>query len=182
MMKKNNRLLLAGLLFSTLLHLVLLAQETSFFGHAPEMFGEIPVSIQQHMPDHESTKPVKQMDPISKNVGSSKGDRTGTGTAFNPSSLIKSYLEYITEVIHDHRFVPSSRRYAGLIGNASFRIIIEADGRFNDIQMVSSSGNTLLDETALNAIQSVNGRIKRPDWTGKHTIRAVITVKYQHDL
>jgi TonB family protein len=59
---------------------------------------------------------------------------------------------------------------------------VEPDGSFRNIRVLSSSGNRELDATAIRAIRALNGNVKRPEWSGRQPIDAVLVVKYQHEL
>ncbi|MGN1037788.1 MAG: energy transducer TonB [Mailhella sp.] len=94
----------------------------------------------------------------------------------------RAYLAYLDEVdaaIHARRHTDQT---ANLIGAALCSFIIDAEGRFRSIQIASSSGRPLLDESALRAVKSASGIIRRPAIIGTEDIRVSLWVKYQYAL
>ena len=94
---------------------------------------------------------------------------------------VQRYLEDVRQAVHGRRMVVSdeSRR---LVGNAAFTLRIVRDGRFEAVQMASSSGQPLLDRDAAQAIAAASGLIPRPACLGAAPLAVAITVKYQYGL
>lgn len=109
-------------------------------------------------------------------------EKKGYYSASGRERLLKLYLEMIAEEIDRRKFSPDESKYFGLIGNATVGFIVTGDGFFRDIVILNSSGDELLDRTALNAVAEVSGKVKRPAASGKNNVRVYIIVKYQYGL
>ena len=93
----------------------------------------------------------------------------------------RAYLRYLDDVddaIH-------ARRFSGdmsLIGYAVCAFTINPDGTFRDASVIRSSGNPRLDASALHAVRSASGVVKRPAIIGPDPIHVSLQVKYQYSL
>lgn len=90
------------------------------------------------------------------------------------------YLDQITDAIHVRRRVAGQGD--GLIGNALFRVVIDANGRFADVVLLRGSGDKQLDLDALEAVRAASGAVQRPRILGSGTIAVMLAVKYQFGL
>ncbi|MBN2752765.1 MAG: energy transducer TonB [Rhodospirillaceae bacterium] len=89
------------------------------------------------------------------------------------------YLDQMSETVHMHRMSIGHRRR--LIGNATFRITVDARGHFTDIALTQGSGDTTLDADAYRAVREADGLTPRPSLLGHAPMTVVLTVKYQYD-
>jgi TonB family protein len=60
--------------------------------------------------------------------------------------------------------------------------VITGNGNFTGITILRSSGDKLLDKTALNAVAASSNAVKRPAVTGRGNLSVSTTVKYQYGL
>jgi TonB family protein len=176
---KNNFFFVIAIAVSIVMHLYLLKINFNFTeGGRGEI--EIPVTF---IPDARRTVPEN---PVSTEkqitLPDDKPAADGYYTAYNKSRMLNSYLDLLKKEIENRKFSPVESMYYGLIGNALVAFTITGDGLFRDIQIFRSSGNALLDETALNAVEAASGKVKRPAASGKSNIRVNVTVKYQYGL
>ena len=93
----------------------------------------------------------------------------------------RAYLRYLDDVddaIHARRFSGAK----DLIGFAVCSFTIAPDGSFSDVALIRSSGDRRLDASALNAVRSASGIVKRPPIIGPDPIHVSLQVKYQYAL
>lgn len=90
------------------------------------------------------------------------------------------YLDQVTDAIHARRRIEG--RGGGLIGNALFRIVIDANGRFADVVLLRGSGDNRLDADAIEAVRAASGAVPRPRILGNGAIAVMLAVKYQLGL
>lgn len=180
-MKSNSgRIVWGTLAISVAAHLLFFSIEGNLFSSVKEKYVEIPVSLDTPVPVGEGKSIPEMEQPDSfKEKG---GPGVSTGTRFHRSNMTDRFIEYLSEVIHANRFEPENMKYANLIGNVMVGFTVESDGSFHAIRVLSSSGDPVLDATAVRAIAALSGRVKRPSWTGTDPISAAVVVKYQHDL
>ena len=89
---------------------------------------------------------------------------------------VKQYLSMVRKAIEEPKYpTPESRSY-GLIGNITFGFDILGNGEFRSIRIMESSGDELLDRTAVEAIERGSGKIKRPQVTGHRTIKTSVVI------
>ena len=93
----------------------------------------------------------------------------------------RAYLRYLDDVddaIH-------ARRFSGdmdLIGFAVCSFTIDPDGTFREVALARTSGDPRLDASALRAVLSASGVVKRPAIIGLDPIHVSLQVKYQYSL
>lgn len=176
---KNNFIFIIAIAASIVIHLYLLKINFIFSGGGRGEI-EIPVTF---IPDARRTIPEK---PASKEkqiiLPDDKPSADGFYTAFNKSRMLNSYLDLIKKEIENRKFSPVESMYYGLIGNAVVVFTITSDGIFTGIHIFRSSGNPLLDKTAVNAVEAASGKVKRPAASGRNNLRVNVTVKYQYGL
>ncbi|GGP42450.1 hypothetical protein GCM10009347_07680 [Shewanella algicola] len=95
---------------------------------------------------------------------------------------IKLYLHQVREVIEVKKLAQKIVERLGLVGNVSIGLHISADGTFSHLKVLSSSGDDSLDRSALEAIKSASGLVKRPQATGIQNIETMVIIKYQYGL
>ncbi|NCC05027.1 MAG: hypothetical protein EOM37_13530 [Proteobacteria bacterium] len=95
---------------------------------------------------------------------------------------LRQYVSCVREAIEQRKFQPSRQGLENLIGNARYSVTIAPDGSFNDIRLVRTSGEALLDRTAQLGILAASGVVKRPKIIGNAPLHLSVTVKYQHSL
>ena len=69
-----------------------------------------------------------------------------------------------------------------LNGIAVFLFVIDAEGRFMNVQLKKSSGNDELDEIARRAVLAASGRVRRPKILGRLPIAVEDEVRFQYAL
>jgi TonB family protein len=117
-----------------------------------------------------------------KTVAPKKTKRTGTYSLNRTKTALHHYLLDIREVIEKNKFISDPSTYSNIVGNVKISFSISSAGIFSNIQIVDSSGDHKLDKSALSAISSSSGKIKRPKNTGIKTIKASTVIKYQYGL
>lgn len=177
---KEKRVFLAALAVSAVLHLYFF--KAGFV--LPDIRSgdiEIPVTF---IPGAERDIPAEPEKIENKQITlpEDRPEKKGYYSAAGREWMMKRYLEMIAEEIDKRKFSPDESKYYGLIGNATVGFIVTGDGSFRDIVILSSSGDELLDRTALRAVADTDGKVKRPAASGKKNVKVYITVKYQYGL
>jgi protein TonB len=109
-------------------------------------------------------------------------DGQGDGGENRQEQIRANYLKKINDEINHHKFLGLGSDTAHTIGNARYCFFIDKNGRFQNIRLVKSSGNPIIDRAARAAICHTSQKVKRPDSTGTAAIRLWVTVKYQYGL
>ncbi len=177
---KENRFFILAVVFSLVLHFYLFRFDNDFFSEE-EAGIYIPVTLTPES-NIVKEKPSEHKELI---VPELPGDIDKTGAVFRRGSLsrlTKRYIEIVAKEIEKRKFNPPDSRYYGLIGNVTVGFTIGPYGRFHNIIIISSSGDRLLDATALRAVKDTDGRIKRPAWAGSKTLKISLVIKYQYRL
>jgi TonB family protein len=176
---KGNRFFIAAVVFSVLIHLYLFKVNFSIVKEGSEWI-EIPVTF---IPDAKRTIPeksIKQQKQIS--VSEEKSSAGGYYNSYDKNRIVNSYLELIKKEIDKRKFTPAESAYYGLIGNVTIGFVITGNGNFTALTVLRSSGDKLLDKTALNAVAASSNSVKRPAATGRQELSVNVTVKYQYGL
>ncbi len=176
---KENRFFIAAVVFSVLIHLYLFKVNFSVEKEGSEWI-EIPVTF---IPDAKRIIPekaIKQQKQIT--VPEEKSSAGGYYKSYDKNRIVNSYLELIRKEIDKRKFTPSEAAYYGLIGNVTIGFVITGNGSFTGITVLRSSGDKLLDKTALNAVAASSNAVKRPAVTGRGNLSVSATVKYQYGL
>lgn len=97
-------------------------------------------------------------------------------------SAIRHYLLSVREEIEKNKKISAISSYTELVGRVKIGFSISGNGLFSDVQILETSGDKLLDQSATQAIYSSNGKIKRPPTTGHKTIQTSAVIKYQYGL
>ncbi len=97
-------------------------------------------------------------------------------------TALHRYLLAIREEIEKKKYVPASSRYFNLVGNVKIGFSISGGGLFSNLRILESSGDKLLDRTAVAAINQASGKCKRPKNTGYKTIQTSAVIIYQYGL
>lgn len=180
-MLKKNRFFIMSLLVSLAMHLYILGTGTFFLPDGGTAI-EIPVTL---LPESEVPKravPAMREKPVSMPATADSMPGKGIYKKGYKDILVKQYLAFVRDEVEKRRFSPPDARYYGLIGNVLVGFTIYGDGTFHDIVVLRSSGDRLLDTTAVNAVKYSSGLIKRPAWSGRQALRVSMTVKYQYSL
>ena len=175
----KERPFLAALTVSFILHFFFLAMDLDVSSAEAGGYIEIPVhftSFQKSEIKKSAAKRIKKTVPLINTKGNGMPD------SYHSNELIKKYLCCLREEIEKNKYAFPGSRYYGLIGNVAVSCHITASGRFRNMKIVRSSGDALLDRTALKAIEKTDGTYKRPSWTGRKSLRAIYTIKYQYGL
>lgn len=143
---------------------------------------EIPVTLVPESEIPRRTIPAMNEKPVSMPASVDKLPGKGIYTKAYKDILMTKYLAFVRDEVEKRRFSPPDSRYYGLIGNVLVGFTIYGDGTFHEISVLGSSGDALLDTTAVNAVKNSSGLIKRPSWSGYHTLRVSMTIKYQYSL
>lgn len=176
---KDNVFFIIAIAVSIGIHLYLLKIN---FAYTEGGRGEIEIPV-TFIPDARRTIPEKHAVKEKQiTIPDDKPAADGYYTAYNKSRLLNSYLDLLKKEIENRKFSPPESMYYGLIGNAVVVFTITGDGLFTGIGILRSSGNPLLDKTAVNAVEAASGRVKRPAASGKNNVRVNVTVKYQYGL
>jgi len=180
MISRENQILLAALVSSLLIHLCLLYLPHDSSQKEDHSAFAVPVSLVSLPDKQRMTSP--QLLHIPKPIPSDfqLGDKLLTSTYKN--TLIAKYIHFLREEIEKNKYSPPESRYYQLIGNIKLAFDIKSKGQFNHIRIIRSSGDALLDQTALNAIVITNGKYQRPQWAGYQPISVVFVLKYQYGL
>jgi len=176
---KDNRLFAAAIAVSVILHLYLLKINFSF-GEGARGEIQIPVTFIPEAKKIPLVKPSKNEKQIT--LPDDKPSSGGYYSLNNKNKLMNSYLELIRKEISNKKFSPLESMSYGLLGNAIVGFTITGDGDFTGIKILRSSGDPLLDKTALNAVYAASGKVKRPAASGRENVMANVTVKYQYGL
>lgn len=126
-------------------------------------------------------KMVTEIDD-SKPLPKAQIKRTGSYSLNRTKTALNHYLFEIREVIEKNKFIAAPSMYSNIVGNVTIKFSISASGMFSNIRIIESSGDRILDKSALSAINSANGIISRPKNTGIKLIKASVVVKYQYGL
>ncbi|MBP3731266.1 MAG: TonB family protein [Mailhella sp.] len=145
-----------------------------------------------HGPDPEEHKPFRAiLEMDGQSVLVQEAVQTGTGLqqasphdreeAEKLDQKRRAYLRYLDDVddaIHARRFSGDT----SLIGFAICSFTINSDGTFSDASVIRTSGDPRLDASALHAVHSASGVVKRPAIIGPDPIHVSLQVKYQYSL
>jgi TonB family protein len=176
---KDNRLFAAAIAVSVILHLYLLKVNFTFEeGGRGEI--KIPVIFIPEAKKIPMEKPSKNEKQIT--LPDDKPSSGGYYSTYNKNKLMNSYLELIRKEISNRKFSPLESMSYGLLGNAIVGFTITGNGDFIGIKILRSSGDPLLDKTALNAVSASSGKVKRPAASGRDDVRVNVAVKYQYGL
>jgi len=177
---KNHRIIIIATALSILIHVFFIRIDTDFFHDSGTNGIEIPVTLvplAEKKPKNISKK-IKPRKEIPSDVKQGKG----LYTAGYKNTLIKKYLFFLREEIERHKYTPAESKFYGLIGNLKIAFDIGPGGRFSNIRIVRSSGDELLDKTAVRAVHYTDGKYKRPAWSGHKRLRIAFILKYQYGL
>ncbi len=179
MISRQNRVYLLALGLSVVLHLALLRCELDIFGErGAKVF--IPVTLTPAVEwEKEPVAAAREMVVPALPADMSEGTVSRRGSL---SALENRYVEFVVAEIEKRKFSPPESRYYGLIGNVVLGFVIGPRGRFQNMRLVRSSGDKLLDATALRALAAVDGHVKRPPWAGSRELPVQVVVKYQYRL
>lgn len=176
---KNNSIFFTAIILSLLIHLFFLKMDSDMF-KTDEAGIMIPVTL---VPENvmKEKAPESKKSQIEPQLAQKKGDgvflRRGS-----ISELTARYTSLVIDEIGKRKFSPDESRYYRLIGNVRVGFTIGPYGRFSNIRIVNSSGDELLDKTALNAVRETDGVVKRPVWSGRNILRIFAIIKYQYKL
>jgi protein TonB len=137
------------------------------------------------MPADFDVAPLPSVDTL--NLNQAVEQETGRDCAENSDAdkgrrTLRQYITWVREAIEQRKFQPDRQGLEGLIGNARYAFTITAEGAFTDIKLTRTSGDALLDRTALLGILAASGVVKRPKITGRSPLSVTVAVKYQHSL
>lgn len=177
---KVDRVFVAAVALSIGLHLLLLRLEADAFGEVDTTV-YIPVTLTPAAEiERERAREFQEMIvPELPDGAATDGAVVRRGSL---SALEDRFLEIVVEEIERRKFVPDESRYYGLIGNVTVGFVVGPHGRFHQIGVVRSSGDALLDATALRAVRATDGLIERPAWAGSRELTVQLVVKYQYRL
>ena len=177
---KSDRLFVVAVVLSIGLHLLLLRVQADMFGETDTTV-YIPVTLTPaaEIEREQAAEPQEMIVPELPDGADAEGAVVRRGSL---SALEDRYLEIVAEEIEKRKFTPNESRYYGLIGNVTVGFVVGPRGRFHQIGVVRSSGDALLDATALRAVQATDGHIKRPPWAGSRELTVQLVIKYQYRL
>jgi len=125
---------------------------------------------------------VSNMEASAPDLSPKAPDTPGETRPLNRHALTKKYLARIRKKIEQNKFYPPGQKDSKMIGNAEIGFHINANGNFEHIRLLRSSGNPRLDDTALRAVSHISGTIKRPAPIKGVLIRTSVVIKYQYGL
>jgi protein TonB len=94
-------------------------------------------------------------------------------------ALIRAYLTKVRDLLEKEKHYPLIAQRLGISGVVVVSFVIMADGRFDQVKVVSSSGSDLLDGTAVDAVYALSGKIKRPKATGTIPLRVKTALRFE---
>ncbi|WP_394708425.1 energy transducer TonB [uncultured Desulfuromusa sp.] len=189
--------MLVSLIISCIFHFTLLQGESGILGSEAESTltskGEevrIPIEfspIGQKIKAHQYT--TSEIDEIKKLLNEAIASKAVTPQKKNSAyslnqakAILRRYLQTIREEIEKNKKATATAGYSNWIGNVKVGFSISRNGLFSNVQILDSSGNKLLDQSAMEAINKASGKIKRPKSTGSKTIQTSAVIKYQYGL
>lgn len=175
----KERPFLVALSVSLIFHFFFIVMDLDVSPAETGEYIEMPVHFTSFQKTKIKKKPLKR---IQKTVPLKTGNGKGIPASYKYDELIKKYLFCLREEIEKNKYAPSGSRYYGLIGNVAIACSITGAGRFRNVKIIRSSGDALLDRTALKSIEKTDGTYKRPSWTGRKSLRVIYTIKYQYGL
>ncbi len=137
-----------------------------------------PVSLET-VPPHQQTSDALA---LTAEMPATEADKPHQSAADKRRSLLAQYVHKVRQRIERHKFPPTAGNGSDLIGKAKYAFTITGEGCFTNVHLVHSSGVARLDKTALLAIRTASGEVKRPPATGSRPLFLQVTVKYQHGL
>lgn len=105
--------------------------------------------------DH-STKMAKESVDISGNGTNLPGVQGGT-------EVVTRYTQELSAWVINHQIYPAEAKAQGIEGSATVRLTIKRDGHLLNKVIVASSGNTMLDQAALDMVTHSDPMPKVPD-------------------
>ncbi len=176
----KNKIFILALALSILIHLNLVSIELDVIQKGGEKQISIPVTfipkVEKKISDPNNSPQKKRAIPSAVKSGK------GILASDYKNSLISKYLFFLREEIEKNKYHPLESQYYGLIGNVKMAFDITGDGSFDNVRVVRSSGDDLLDKTALKAVYFTNGKYIRPVWSGHQRLSAAFVLKYQYGL
>lgn len=175
----GNRFFIIAIVLSVIIHLYLFRINFSPFTNGSE---EIEIAV-TFIPDAKRAVPEKPLRRYKQiTIPEEKPGEGGYYKTYDKNRILNSYLDMIKKEIDKRKFSPPESMYFGLIGNAAIGFTITGNGSFRGITVLRSSGDPLLDKTALNAVADSSGAVKRPLLSGRGELKVCVTVKYQYGL
>ena len=81
-------------------------------------------------------------------------------------AVTRAYLGRIRELLVREKRYPLAAQRTGIEGTVVVFFLIDAEGRFGQVRIVSSSGSDLLDTAAVGTVSELSGKVERPRDTG----------------
>lgn len=189
-----NNILLVSLIISCIFHFTLLQTESGILGlDAENTFtskGEevrIPIEfipIEQTMKAHQyTTSEIDEVKKLLNEAIESKAvppKKNGVYSLNQARATLRRYLQTIREEIEKNKKATATAGYSKWVGNVKIGFSISRNSIFSNVQILESSGNKLLDQSAMEAINKASGKIKRPQSAGSRTIQTSAVIKYQY--
>lgn len=179
-MTQDTRIFLVAVLISILVHFGCSTLIKTPRYEDDTLVSTIKVTLVQRQEHPVALKPTPREAPKSIPLDI---EAVGASTAnTRQNELVKKYLFFLREEIEKNKYQPPESRYYQLIGNTRVAFEILPDGSFVHVRTVRSSGDTLLDQTALEAIHATDGTYERPSWSGRQKLNVSFVLKYQYGL
>ena len=191
-----NNILLVSLIISCILHFTLLQTESGIVGLGAESTftstgEEIRIPIEfipsgKKITTHQYT--TSEIDEVKKLLNEAIESKvvpkkTNGIYSFNRAkAILRRYLQSIREEIEKNKRATATADYSKWVGNVKVGFSILRNGLFSNVQILESSGNKLLDQSAIEAINKASGKTKRPPNTGRKKIQTSAVIKYQYGL
>jgi TonB family protein len=194
-----NNVLMVSLIISFILHISILNTDVDTINIDEEVIlpyaekeiqipiefiptGQIVATRQYSIGEIEATKKLVSETNDLKEPPLPQINRPGIYSLNKTKTILNQYFLAIREVIEKNKFSLPLSSYSNIVGNVKISFSISSEGEFSNIRIIESSGDQILDKSALSAIENASGKTKRPKNTGVKTIKASTIVKYQYGL
>ena len=92
--------------------------------------------------------------------------------------LTRDYLADLRRLLADNLHYPLSAQKMGINGRVQVSFSIDEHGKFHDIMLKKSSGYESLDKAAIQTLNNMSGRLKRPSEIGSQRIKTSIALRF----
>jgi protein TonB len=69
--------------------------------------------------------------------------------------LRERYLQSLHQIIEEEKYYPRRARRSGHQGSVQLRFVLLQDGTIQDIQLLTTSGSSLLDDAAIDTLKKI---------------------------
>lgn len=134
----------------------------------------VPLKIKKASREKVTIKPHKKQRLKIKSIQSQRAQHQGiTGSTAN------ALAQYVFDQIENHLTYPIQAQQLGMQGKVMTRFTISPSGRVSHIQLIHSSGFTLLDQAAINSIKKASPFLRAPHYI-HNNYRITLPVLFQN--